>query len=334
MPAWNPDLPNRSDGADGRPLDGERPVDTEGSSSPPNRKTLDAAREWGGLVVVGSAVAALVAVVLIATATLSQFVFVAVVIVLAAFVAIGLGAAKLLGAQRVKLANRYRRIRERTAELAAVNGWRYSAAGEVPRAVLPLVFSSSFSSLTQFGTRMGITAESASEVVDGTYRARQFSALHLDGYVATGNGGIKRGNSRSENIVLLRLPQSLPAFRLLNAAGSDRWDYGTPLPAVTAIPSSSPTSTATLSSSSTSSTAAVRWRFQSANPAFSADLLEPQVIALLGSIPALDCSIACTDGYLVAYRDPDGSPESVLGRLELLSLIADTIPPVCFQRAG
>lgn len=320
-------MPDRSD-APAEPA--REPIPGTGTPGPGSGRTLDLARERGGLAIVGASILALFVVIFAVTTTLSQFVFVAVVIVLAAFVAIGFAAAKLLGTQRERIARRYRAIRERSADLAATNGWRYSPVGEVPTTLLGPVFSASFSSITQFGTRMGLTAESATEVVDGEYRGRPFAALHLDGYVATGNGGIKRGNDRSENLVLVRLPGTLPEFRLVNAAASNRWDYGTPLPEAATIP----IGPGAQPQNGTTPTLQTRWRLQTANPAFAADLLHPEFVALLGSIGPLDCSIACTNGYLVAFRDPEASPESILARLDLLSTVADAIPPVCWQRAG
>lgn len=161
-----------------------------------------------------------------------------------------------------------------------------------------------------------------SEVSIGRYEGKPFSAGHLAGLVLPEDGERGPGLDYSENIVIMSLPGLLPELKLRDRSVAEARDYGISLPIV-AMPDAGRWESPHLQ----------RWAVQSNYPDFATDLLADEGIRrYLEAVPRLPCTITFRNGYLIASRDPEGTYESILVRLQILSGLIDRLPARVWER--
>ena len=204
--------------------------------------------------------------------------------------------------------NRFRAVRASIEKPALAAGWTY-------RAEMPLPSPQTREAVFYHVERM-LISHTFTEVTIGRFREFPFSSGHIIGHELSAEPVKSESPTKSENVIVLKLPGLLPEFKLFDRTTSRSRDYGVRLPVVP----------------SGDTAVDARWEIQTHYPDFVADLLSPQVREYLANVPRVPCTINSRNGYLIASRDPQATFDSVIQRLEILSGFIEAMPPVVWQR--
>lgn len=228
----------------------------------------------------------------------------AMLVVIVLLVALVWGSVRLVQRINRSVDDRYREMR------TANRTWATSIAASFDTtAPLP---PSEISDIAFTEDKRLIVPVSASEVIRGDWRGHAFVALHLSGYEKLRPGGEAKGRDASTNLVYVSLPRALPDLRIVD--GSVARDYGRPMTAVImrTLESEGP------------------WRVESDDPSRSTALMSAPIRAIVNESRGRSLSIAATGAYLISYGDPVGDADAIVAQLDLLTALAEHIPPAAW----
>lgn len=280
------------------------------NSSNGRRGTQDTARLWTGIVVALATFGLFVAFLFVVLAPIVDNTPLFVIGLLASMLGCAVLATAILKPLNKAIDSRFGRLRDSNETWAASQGWNYSAE-EAPPA--PEICEATFQQSNHPHKVIRST-----NVVSGSFNGWAFTASHLDGRTIGYSRNDEEGEPRSENIVVVTLPGLLPELRFMDRTAGSYEDYGLTLPSIPLERSAFST----------------RWDVQTGYPEFAKQLLTPDVVNYLAAAPNFPCTIVMRNGFLIACRDPQGNPESIRQRLELLTGLADRVPAHCWGRAN